>query len=472
MTRATHVRPQNTSIILLFLTLGILIFTLITTFHESRRAAFAASKNDWIAGNIIDDNTFTDTNSMSTDDIQNFLDKSIGTCDIQGSSRASEYGSNLTRAQYASSRNWPGPPYTCLNKYYEIPKTTPGADLPISNYSNPSSIPTGAQSAAWIIKDAAVRYSINPKVLLVKIATESAGPLTSDNWPLFSQYRYAMGSHCPDSGPNGTANCDVNYAGFSIQMYSAAQLLRWYLDSMDQPWWAYKKPGNNFVLWNVQNNSNCGGSTINIENKATAALYTYTPYQPNDAALNNMYGNGDQCSAYGNRNFWRVFWDTFGRTRPNPITVDIKKSNVTLSDGTYRLTVSSGKSLDINQALTANGTRVQIWDSNTIGAQYWKVTNTNDGFYTLQNPLSGKFLDVEGGGIANGTRVQIWDGADICGQKWAITTNEGGYQLLSACSGRALDVSGNYVGENGTKVQVWDRNSLDAQRWKFSVVEP
>src|SRR5690606_6051370 len=125
-------------------------------------------------------------------------------------------------AQYAASRGWAGPPYTCLNKYYEVPKTAPGGNMPANNYSTPDTIPSGAQSAAWIIKDAANRYNISPKVLLVKIATESVGPLTADNWPLFSQYRYAMGSHCPDSGPGGSANCDPAYAGFSIQIYSAA----------------------------------------------------------------------------------------------------------------------------------------------------------------------------------------------------------------------------------------------------------
>ncbi len=52
-----------------------------------------------------------------------------------------------------------------------------------------------------------------------------------------------------------------------------------------------------------------------IENQATAGLYIYTPYVPNQAALNNLYGTGDGCSAYGNRNFWRTFTDWFGSTR-------------------------------------------------------------------------------------------------------------------------------------------------------------
>lgn len=295
--------------------LVLLITLLAVLYFVTQSKTHAANKSDWVAGNIISDENFTNSNSMSVEEIQAFLDAKIGTCDIWGTGRATEYGSSLSRADYAASKGWPGPPYTCLNKYYEVPKLSPSVNIPANNYSAPSSIPNGAQSAAWIIKNAADLNGISPKVLLVKIATESLGPLTSDNWPLFSQYRYAMGSHCPDSGVGGSANCDSTYAGFSIQIYSAAELLRWYLDNSQQAWWPYKKPyQNNTIQWNVTERG-CGSSSVYIQNKATAALYTYTPYQPNDAALNNMYGTGNNCSAYGNRNFWRVYWDWFGDTR-------------------------------------------------------------------------------------------------------------------------------------------------------------
>ena len=51
-----------------------------------------------------------------------------------------------------------------------------------------------------------------------------------------------------------------------------------------------------------------------VRNQATHALYVYTPYTPNKAALKSLYGTGDSCSAYGNRNFWRLFIDWFGVT--------------------------------------------------------------------------------------------------------------------------------------------------------------
>lgn len=297
---------------LLILALAIALSGLITPLEAN-----AVTASDWRAGNIIDDSLFTNSSSMSVAQIQTWLDARLRNCDYNGTQRSElsggvDYDRNgvITRAEYGRAKGNPAP-FTCLNKFYEVPKTQPGSRLPANNYGK-STIPSGAKSAAQLIYDAGRAYNISPKVLLVKLGTESAGPLTSDPWPFQRQYLYAMGAHCPDSGPGGSANCDSNYAGFSLQMREAAKLLRWYLDSMSQSWWSYKKPRTtNHILWNVVE-TRCGGSNVYIENSATAALYTYTPYQPNAAALRNMYGTGDGCSAYGNRNFWRVYNDWFG----------------------------------------------------------------------------------------------------------------------------------------------------------------
>jgi len=280
--------------------------------------ATAADAGSWRSGEIIDDAIFTDKNSMSVQQIQDFLNAKVGTgfygrtdgqCDTSGQA-TSEYGGG-TRAQYAASKGLPTT-FTCLKDYYEVPKTQPSDGVPANNYGG-KPIPANAISAAQMIFNAAQRYNISPKVLLVTIHKESAGPLTTDDWPLEKQYTYAMGAYCPDSGPNGSANCDSRYAGFSIQISESAALKRYYLDNMNQPWWPYKKLGSNSVQFHP--NKACGASNVEIRSSATAALYTYTPYQPNQPALANLYGTGDGCSAYGNRNFWRIFSDWFGSTR-------------------------------------------------------------------------------------------------------------------------------------------------------------
>jgi hypothetical protein len=301
----------------LFVSLVTVAASLLVPFGNTQ-TVHAITGSSWQAGRIIEDSIFTNADNMSVGDIQAFLNAQVPNCDTWGTGIAREFNSSLTRSNYAASQGWSAPPYVCLKDYTEVPKTGPGAIVPDNSFNHFDlntkkllPVPNGL-SAAQLIYDAAQKYKINPRVLLVKLATESSGPLTSDTWPLYSQYKYAMGAHCPDSGPGGSANCDANYAGFSLQVSEAAALLRWYLDSMTQSWWSYKKPfQTNYVLWNVEP-SGCGGNNVFINTKATAALYTYTPYQPNGAALNNMYGKGDGCSAYGNRNFWRVYYDWFG----------------------------------------------------------------------------------------------------------------------------------------------------------------
>ncbi|PKQ14395.1 MAG: hypothetical protein CVT68_12095, partial [Actinobacteria bacterium HGW-Actinobacteria-8] len=59
-------------------------------------------------------------------------------------------------------------------------------------------------------------------------------------------------------------------------------------------------------------NASCGTQSVYIQNSATAALYNYTPYVPNSAALSAIPGTGNACSSYGNRNFWMYYWEWFG----------------------------------------------------------------------------------------------------------------------------------------------------------------
>ncbi len=336
----------------------------------------AVKASDWNAGNIINDKIFTDKKAMTVTEIRLWLNAHVGSCDYYGK-KASELGGGIdyngngvvSRAEYGKTKGNPAP-FTCLNKYYEVPKTSPGPGVPASNYGK-STIPTGAKSAARLIYDAAQAYNISPKVLLVKLGTESAGPLTSDTWPFKRQYTYAMGAHCPDSGPGGSANCDSDYAGFSLQMREAAKLLRWYLDSMTQSWWSYKKPyASNYIQWTVA--SSCGGKNVYIANKATAALYTYTPYQPNSASLNSYPGTGNSCSSYGNRNFWYVFSNWFGSTQSK---IEFKRMStprwMQLNTATQKIDPFTKEAL--NNSLT-DGQQVFFRDKITIGGTVYLRT--------------------------------------------------------------------------------------------------
>ncbi|HEX6258666.1 MAG TPA: hypothetical protein VFZ48_04255 [Candidatus Saccharimonadales bacterium] len=229
-------------------------------------------------GRIIDDSIFSNVNTMSAGQIQGFLNSKVPTCDTQGT-QPSEFGGG-TRAQYGRANGNP-PPFICLKDYRENNKP-----------------------AAQIIREVAVQYQINPQVLIVLLQKEQG--LVTDTWPWKSQYRSATGYGCPDTAP-----CDRDYYGFTNQVRWAAKMFRAILND-DPEWYTRYNVGANRIQYNP--NSSCGSSMVNVENRATAALYNYTPYQPNAAALQAGYGQGNSCSAYGNRNFYLYFTDWFGAT--------------------------------------------------------------------------------------------------------------------------------------------------------------
>lgn len=234
---------------------------------------------------------------MSVSDIQNFLNTQTPNCDTNGTQKNS-INSSLTDAQYAASQGWNAPPYVCLKNYMQVPQSSSIVD----NFSG--STPAGAISSAQIIKNAADTYSISPKVLITTLQKESLN-LIFDSWPVQNQYKNAMGYGCPDTAP-----CDPQYAGFYNQVNNAARQFNLYKNYPSN--YRYKAYQSNTINYNPS--SSCSSSSVFIQDYATAGLYNYTPYQPNQAALNNLYGTGDSCSAYGNRNFWRTYNDWFGAT--------------------------------------------------------------------------------------------------------------------------------------------------------------
>lgn len=78
--------------------------------------------------------------------------------------------------------------------------------------------------------------------------------------------------------------------------------------------------GQQVRIHQVRNHRNavCGSQTVAIRNWATAGPHNYTPSVPYAAAMNNLAGVGDGCSAHGNRNFWRSYCTWFGPTATPP----------------------------------------------------------------------------------------------------------------------------------------------------------
>lgn len=247
------------------------------------------------AGNIIGDSVFTNSSSMSVPQIQNFLNSKVPVCDTYGA-RTSEYGGG-TRAQWGQAR-YGQSIFTCLKDYNE-----------------------GGRSAAQIIYDTAQANNINPQVLIVLLQKEQG--LVTDTWPLNIQYRSAAGYGCPDTAP-----CDSQYYGLTNQLSWAAKMFR-SIVSASPGWYTPYILGNNYIRYNPD--ASCGGSNVNIVNRATQALYNYTPYQPNAAALAAPMGSTVPCGAYGNINFSRYFNSWFGGTSQFILPGCVQATNTSLS---------------------------------------------------------------------------------------------------------------------------------------------
>lgn len=237
-------------------------------------AAAALTGSQFRAGYIISDAIFYNASAMSAADIQAFLVAREPTC---------------ANSVPACMRN------------YSMPTPQVPADTTAGlcqGYAQSAS-----DSAATIIANVAASCGINPQSLLALIQRESG--LVTASAPTQAQYNSATGAGCPDTSP-----CDPTRAGFFNQVYGAARQFTLYRQSPNS---------YNFVAGRtsqIQYNPNpaCGSSAVPIQNQATAGLYNYTPYQPNAAALANLFGTGDSCSTYGNRNFWVLFNQWFGST--------------------------------------------------------------------------------------------------------------------------------------------------------------
>lgn len=287
---------------------GIILLALVGVVFALPHKAQAAS---WDPGRIIDDGKFTNNSSMSDVDIQNFLNSKVPTCDTWHAPGSGAQGSQ--------------PPWTCLKDYSE-----------------------NGRSAAHIIWEHAQNYHINPQVLIVTLQKENG--LITDTWPYPWQYRTAMGFACPDNG-----SCDPTYYGFDNQVGQAAKHFRNFYNQ-NPNWYIPFHVGDNYIQWSP--NGSCGGSNVNIVTHGTVALYSYTPYQPNSAAINNLYGTGDGCSAYGNRNFWRDYNNWFGSTLDSPYQWDIVSQ--TYSNGNTNIIAGERETI----TLTARNTGTATW-SNT-----------------------------------------------------------------------------------------------------------
>ncbi|OII38471.1 hypothetical protein BIU98_13595 [Curtobacterium sp. MMLR14_010] len=380
---------------------SVLVGLQITAPSADQPSASALSGSTFNAGNIISDANFYDGNAMSATAVQAFLDTQIGAC--------------------ASS--------SCLN-VGRFSMNSRGSDPMCSALSGGTSL-----SAAVIITRVATACGISPKVIMVTLQKEQTlinGGVARN--PSAARLERAMGYACPD---NVGGHCDPAYAGVGNQIYwSAWQWKRYGNPAGTSNYFTWFNPGGNRAIqYNVP--VSCGTKSVPVQNKATAALYYYTPYTPNTAALSNLYGTGDSCSAYGNRNFWRLYTDWFGSTTGATTTA---KGNLDAVTATYNAITVSGWALDTtttastrvvvtvagaSTSIAANATRADVGSAYGLGSKHGFSRTISAHSGTQQVCVVAKSANGKTSADLGCKTVTIADGSPF-GTLDSATANQGG----------------------------------------------
>jgi hypothetical protein len=382
------------------LTATIGVFALVVGFltvgaTTTQDSAAAASGSDFNAGNIMSDAVFYKSGSMTKDQIQSFLNSKVTDC------RSG---------------------YTCLKSYSQQTASQSAKREGCKAYSG-----SAKETSASIISKVATACGINPQVLLVLLEKETG--LITGKAPTSGTYRKATGYGCPD-----TAVCDSTYYGFFNQVYNAAWQFKKYQASPDSRGYVAGR-------WNTiqyHPNASCGTSNVYIENQATAALYIYTPYRPNQASLDNMGRTGDGCSSYGNRNFFAYFTDWFGDTRGGSSFVrDAASGAIYLITGTVKHYVPTTA---IYNALAKLGTYRNVSTAYLSG--YSNGTNASA---LVRNPLTGDIALVQANSRHRFTscgQVSVWgydcgSPTDLMPGQWSKIPTGGEVSNFMVVSGKA-----------------------------------
>lgn len=301
---------------------GIALSVFLSVFFTSNQANAAFDPN-----NIIDNAIFDSSQTMSTSDIQNFLN---------------------------------GFPNSCLKNY------SSAYPISYSEYGQNA-------SAATIIRRSADLWGLNPQVILTTLEKEQSlvsGNVGCPEW----KYNSAMGMGCPDNGA-----CPAPaYAGFSKQVTKGSWQLMFNRQRSEGNT-AWNGDGSvgyySFMTAGYRARTQGGasayydgyitidGSRVYLSNGATASLYSYTPH------------------FHGNQNFVIIFERWFGLTKGTKI---IKKAD----DSTFYL-LNKGVKQKIPNGDIYNAYGFNKILTTTVSAAYLDSVPTGNDLTTLARDAAG-----------------------------------------------------------------------------------
>lgn len=236
---------------------GLLLFTIIASSLPAKAQDLDPLFNP---SNIISDSEMLDTRSLSISEIQSFLESK-----------------NSYLAKYKTTNAYGTPDKSAAEIIY---------DAANNNYDCDGVILNSLSDEAERKQKCRLISTISPKVILATIQKESS--LIEETNYNARLDGYSLGYGCPDSG-----GCNPRYKGFAKQINSAALQFLAYMNEQNR--YPYKA-GQTYTFTNPYGTICNEPMTLTVENKATAALYNYTPHVYN-----------------GNYNFYRLYKRYFPR---------------------------------------------------------------------------------------------------------------------------------------------------------------
>ncbi|RQX18989.1 1,4-beta-xylanase, partial [Micromonospora ureilytica] len=117
----------------------------------------------------------------------------------------------------------------------------------------------------------------------------------------------------------------------------------------------------------------------------------------------------------------------------------------------------SGRCVDVPNASTSNGTRVQLYDCNKQTNQAWTYTSNK------QLQVYGNMC-LDAAGTGNGAAVQIYSCHSQTNQQWNVNSNG---TISNVQSGRCLDA---WSTANGAQIQLYDCHGQTNQQFRLAAL--
>ncbi len=175
----------------------------------------------------------------------------------------------------------------------------------------------------------------------------------------------------------------------------------------------------------------------------------------NGSASNNAVSGYDLVTGWGSPNGQALI----DRLAP-PRTANLNGTHVVAPAS------SPGLVLDDSGAGTGSGNRIQIWTTNSTGAQSWVFSNNNvqpAGYYNIAVSLGPYCATASGSNSGSPVNLQPCNGS--AAQAWQAVASGSGYVFHPASNtSLCMDVQSSGT-TTGTLVQVWSCNGTNAQKW-------